>query len=160
MRVSTKSKCATPTSIASDWDCTLEPATDANDARRAVRLGLRLVAGAPEKVTTQIVTARANGYGDLPSLWVRSGVPVSLVERLADADAFRSIGLDRRPALWAVRGLDGGALQAGRQTGNRLESGIDDTRRHGDLFDEPDVKLPETTLGEHVVHDYASIALS
>ena len=35
------------------------------------------------------------------------------LERLADADAFRSIGLDRRAALWAVKGLDGGALHGG-----------------------------------------------
>ena len=35
------------------------------------------------------------------------------------------------------------------------------TRSHmGDLFDEPPVSLPQTTLGEHVVHDYSSIALS
>src|SRR5262249_59709881 len=30
----------------------------------------------------------------------------------------------------------------------------------GDLFDEPRVDLPETTLGEHVVHDYAALSLS
>jgi len=30
----------------------------------------------------------------------------------------------------------------------------------GDLFDEKRVDLPETTLGEHVVHDYAAISLS
>src|SRR5262249_36048492 len=30
----------------------------------------------------------------------------------------------------------------------------------GDLFDEAGVDLPETTLGEHVVHDYAALSLS
>ena len=30
----------------------------------------------------------------------------AVLEKLADADAFRSLGLDRRQALWAVRGLD------------------------------------------------------
>jgi error-prone DNA polymerase len=30
----------------------------------------------------------------------------------------------------------------------------------GDLFDEKPASLPETTLGEHVVHDYSTIALS
>src|SRR3954451_1607717 len=66
----------------SDWDCTLEPAED----RCAVRLGLRVIAGAAEKATQQIVAARGTGYTDLPSVWMRSGVPVSVVERLADAD--------------------------------------------------------------------------
>ena len=76
-----------------------------------MRLGLRLVGGLAEKPTKEtIVTARGEGYADMPSVWMRSGAPVSVLERLADADAFRSIGLDRRAALWAVKGLDGGAL--------------------------------------------------
>ena len=144
----------------SDWDCTLEPASEPDAKRRAVRLGLRLVSGAPEKITSQIVAARAQGYADLPSVWMRSGVPVSVVERLADADAFRSIGLDRRAALWAVKGLGGGALHSRPKRATSANSSADDLGGIGDLFDESPVHLPETTLGEHVVHDYASISLS
>ena len=143
----------------SDRDCTLEPAEDASPRRCAVRLGMRLIAGAPEKSTLQIVAARGNGYTDLPSVWIRSGVPVSMMERLADDDAFRSVGLDRRAALWAVRGLGGGILQAGAKRAVAKPSLM--TRADmGDLFDEKPASLPETTLGEHVVHDYSTIALS
>ena len=144
----------------SDWDCTLEPAQAPDAKGHAVRLGLRLISGAPETVTNQIVAVRGNGYGDLPSVWVRSGAPVSVVERLADADAFRSIGLDRRQALWAVRGLGGGVFQAGAKRATASKATLMTHSDMGDLFDEPPVSLPKTTLGEHVVHDYSSIALS
>ena len=110
-----------------------------------------------------IVNARGAGYADIPSLWMRSGAPVSVLERLADADAFRSIGLDRRAALWAVKGLDGGALHDGAKRATSANNAADLTCGRadgGDLFDEPRVDLPETTLGEHVVHDYAAISLS
>jgi error-prone DNA polymerase len=65
-----------------------------------------------------------------------SGVPVSVVERLADADAFRSIGLDRRAALWAVKGLDGGALQAGPKRTTAARNPLMHAST-GDLFAEP-----------------------
>jgi len=144
----------------SDWDCTLEPASEPGAERRAVRLGLRLVSGAPEKITSQIVAARAQGYPNLPSVWMRSGVPVNVIERLADADAFRSIGLDRRAALWAVKGLGGGALHSRPKRATSANTPLMTSAGTGDLFDESPVHLPETTLGEHVVHDYASISLS
>ena len=126
----------------SDWDCTLEPASDPADDRCAVRLGLRLISGAPETITTQIVAARGDGYSDLPSVWMRSGVPVSVVERLADADAFRSIGLDRRAALWAVKGLDGGTLQTRPKRAMSSNNPLMNRPGTGDLFDEKPVALP------------------
>lgn len=42
-------------------------------------------------------------------VWLRSGLDADEIERLAEADAFRSLGIDRRAALWAVRALDGKA---------------------------------------------------
>jgi error-prone DNA polymerase len=96
-----------------------------------------------------IVGARGQGYADARSLWIRSGVPVATLERLAAADAFRSLKLDRRAALWAVKGLDGGSLQP-----------ILIRSDSGDLFAEPPVALPPTTLGEHVAEDYATTGLS
>jgi len=107
-----------------------------------------------------VVKARGAGYGDVAALWKRSGAPVSVLERLADADAFRSMGLDRRAALWAVRGLDGGALQGGARRATAANTPLIASAGTGDLFDEARVDLPETTLGEHVVHDYAAISLS
>ena len=93
-------------------------------------------------------------------MWVRSGAPVGVLERLANADAFRSMGLDRRAALWAVKGLAGGALQAGPKRATSSLSPILTRAESGDLFDEPRIELPATTLGEHVVEDYAAIGMS
>ena len=42
-------------------------------------------------------------------LWLRTGLPVATLEKLAEADAFSSLGLSRREALWTVRGLNGAA---------------------------------------------------
>src|SRR5262249_3953564 len=81
-------------------------------ARGAVRLGRRLADGLAEEPAGRMVAARGAGYASVGAVWLRSGAPVSVLERLADADAFRSTGLDRRAALWAVKGLDGGSLHA------------------------------------------------
>jgi error-prone DNA polymerase len=132
-----------------EWDCTLEPVGDGSADRCAVRLGLRLVGGLAEAQAKAIVAARGQGYADARSLWIRSGVPVATLERLAAADAFRSLGLDRRAALWAVKGLDGGSLRP-----------ILTWSDSGDLFAETPAALPPTTLGEHVAEDYATTGLS
>jgi error-prone DNA polymerase len=96
----------------------------------------------------------------MASLWMRSGAPVGILERLADADVFRSMGLDRRAALWAVKGLDGGTPQTGPRRAPAAKASLMTWSGTGDLFDEPRVDFPQTTLGEHVVHDYAAISLS
>jgi error-prone DNA polymerase len=125
-----------------------------------VRLGLRLVGGAPEEIAKAIVAARGPGYPDPFSVWTRSGAPAGVLERFANADAFRSMGLDRRAALWAVKGLAGGALQAGPKRATSSLAPILTRGETGDLFAEPRVALPATSLGEHVVEDYAAIGLS
>lgn len=71
----------------------------------AVRLGLRQVEGLAAADGARLVAARAGGYGSVREVWLRSGLAPAVLERLADADAFRSLGLDRRAALWAVKGL-------------------------------------------------------
>jgi error-prone DNA polymerase len=131
---------------------------------RALRLGLRQIDGLAEAQARAIVAARRTGYTDVPSLWIKSGVPASMLERLAAADAFRSLGLDRRAALWAVKGLDGG-LGGGARDGKAtraLPSRRPILRQPdcGDLFAEPPVALPAMTLGEHVAEDYATMGLS
>jgi error-prone DNA polymerase len=125
-----------------------------------VRLGLRLVDGLAEEPAKQIVAARGAGYASVGAVWLRSGAPVSVLERLADADAFRSTGLDRRTALWAVKGLDGGALHTKATRATAASSPILAWPGNADLFDERPVDLPSATLGEHVVADYAAIGLS
>jgi error-prone DNA polymerase len=142
----------------SEWDCTLEPS--AGQHAHAVRLGLRLIGGLAEKAAREMLQNKpAGGYRDIPSLWRRSGAPASVLERLADADAFGSIGLDRRAALWAVKGLDGGAPQ-GRSKRATCQRAPLMAAADGDLFERVPVDLPAMTLGEHVVHDYAALSLS
>ena len=83
-------------------------------------------------------------------LWLRTGLSPAVLERLAEADAFRSLGLDRREALWAVRGLN----RAGDKDDLPLFAPQRRARR------EPDADLPPMPLGEHVVEDYRHLSLS
>ena len=53
-----------------------------------------------------LIAARKTPYKNVRDLWLRSGLSRAGLERLAEADAFRSVGLDRRQALWEVRALD------------------------------------------------------
>ena len=93
------------------------------------------------------------GRGTIPcaTYGCRSGLSSAALEKLADADAFRSLGLDRREALWAVRGLD----RVGDQDALPLFAA---SRPERDA--EPDAKLPPMPLGAHVVEDYRRLSLS
>ena len=68
---------------------------------------------------------------------------------LAEADAFRSLGLDRREALWAVRRL------AGDETLPLFAA-----RNESDQPGETIAPLPQMPLGEQVVADYQTLRLS
>jgi len=114
----------------------------------ALRLGLRQIEGLHREAAERAVAARPYAcVGDLRS---RGKVPVHAIERLAAADAFRSIGLDRRAALWESRALkaapDLPLFQAA------------DARDEGEEI-EP-AQLPPMPLSEHVVNDYQTIRLS
>src|ERR1700751_3512021 len=89
----------------SEWDCTLEPASEEARHRFAVRLGFRQIQGLREKEIEGLVAARGNGYASIERLGALGGVSRFTIERLAEADAFRSLGLDRREALWTARRL-------------------------------------------------------
>jgi error-prone DNA polymerase len=82
-------------------------------------------------------------------LWRRSGIGRASIEKLAAADAFRSLGLDRRQALWEVRGLP-------------KESSLPlfDHAATAEAGDEKKVALPLMPLSEHVVNDYRTLRLS
>lgn len=90
----------------------------------------------------------------------RSGVTLATLEKLANADAFRSLGLDRRQALWEIKGLSGSVTTRYRDRSGKLN-----IAHQPGLFDclpanEEPSRLPEMTTGEQVVEDYASLALS
>jgi len=116
-----------------------------------VRLGLRQVKGLANDHAARILAVRDEGpFASIEDVWRRSGVPVAALEKLADADAFHSFGVDRRQALWQVRGLGEAPLP--------LFAAAD--RREGALMHEPPVVLTRMSDGREVVEDYRSVQLS
>ena len=85
----------------------------------------------------------------IENLATGAGVNVSTLEKLAAADAFRSLGLDRRQALWQVKALANAPPLPLFSWSETRETG-----------DEADVRLPEMALSEHVVNDYQTLRLS
>ncbi len=130
----------------SEWDCTLEPVECSPIS--VLRLGLRQIDGLQREAADRLVAARP--YRTVEELRSRGRVPVHAIQRLAAADAFRSIGLDRRAALWDSRAL--------RQTED-LPLFVHAEARDEGLESEP-AQLPSMPLSEHVVNDYQTIRLS
>jgi error-prone DNA polymerase len=126
-----------------------EGKTLASASRHALRLGLRQIKGFAEADAERLVAARP--YQEPPALWRRSGIGRAALERVAEADACRSMGLDRRRALWALKALGEPPLP--------LFAAADDaptSSREARAM----ALLPEMPLGEHVVEDYASLSLT
>ena len=142
----------------STWDCTLE-VVERNEARRpgidphiALRLGLRQIDGFPQYAAARLVNAREAGgpFADIVSLRQRSGLLASQVERLAAADAFSSLALPRRQALWDARSLvaapDLPLFAHAKARDEGAESIV--------------TRLPAMPLSEEVVADYQTQRLS
>ncbi|MER9746163.1 error-prone DNA polymerase [Mesorhizobium sp. M0140] len=148
------------------WDCALEKAPfdpariiprhaemrGVIETKHAVRLGFRQIKGLSKERMEAFVEQRSSGYVSVRDVWLRSSLDVGEIEKLAQADAFRSLGLDRREALWAVRALDG------KSAAERLPLFDQPALRLREL--EPETKLPKMPLGEHVIHDYRALGLS
>jgi error-prone DNA polymerase len=124
----------------SDWDCTLEDG--------ALRLGLRQVEGLHREAADKVVSGRP--HESVEDLRSRGGTPVHAIQRLAAADAFRSMKLDRRAALWDARAL--------KQAPDLPLFAAADVRDEG--AEAVIAKLPAMPLAEHVVNDYQTIRLS
>jgi error-prone DNA polymerase len=135
---------------ASAWDCTLESAPPGSEL--ALRLGFRQVKGLNQKEMERLVERRGNGYPDLATLRRRAGISAGALDRLARADAFGSLDLARRGALWSAIGLD--------RTGQELDQPPLFAWAEGAARPEPEVVLPPMTLGEEVAQDYAHLHLS
>jgi error-prone DNA polymerase len=127
----------------SQWDNILEEKTG---KFFALRLGFRQVKGLNEEEMQTLVAGRSSGYTSIHQL-SDAGIPQAAIENLADADAFRSLGLDRREALWEVPALNDKPI--GLFTGQPSESAL-----------ETQISLPFMTQAEHVVHDFATTGLS
>ena len=165
----------------SSWDSTLEPGPRATErlhelhremrddirTTHAVRLGLREIKGLSEEDGKLIVERRIRSfqpddskisiaYDSMRDVWLRTGLSPRVLERLADADAFGSLGLARRQALWAAKALG--------RVGDRDDDLPLFTSR-GDaqariVSREPDVSLPPMPIGEEVINDYRFLHLS
>jgi error-prone DNA polymerase len=119
-----------------------------------VRLGLRLAKGLSNRDGARIVMARGDDpYSSVEDLSWRAGVPVAALTRLAEADAFGSLGLARRDALWAIKGLSDAPLPLFEAA----DAG--EARRAPEIVEEP-VPLVPMTEARNVVEDYRSRGLS
>jgi Helix-hairpin-helix motif len=119
----------------------------------ALRLGLRQVKGLKQEEMARLVARRAGGYRDLADVRRRAGVSAAVLDRLARADAFQSMTLDRRGAIWRAIGLD--------RTGHELDLPPLFAWAEGRTAPaEPDVALPRMTLGQEVAEDYANLRLT
>lgn len=111
----------------------------------ALRLGFRQVKGLRQEDMDLLIAQRKDGYKFINDLR-DANIPEAALERLADADAFRSIGLDRRQALWEVSTKDRPhAIFAGQPSPDAKNENIN---------------LPVMSTSEHVVQDYAATSLS
>ena len=163
------------------WDSTLEPGPRAAErlhelhremrddihTMHAVRLGLREIKGLSEEDGKLIVERRMRSsssdeskisiaYNSMRDVWLRTGFSLRVLERLADADAFGSLGLTRREALWAAKALG--------RVGDRDNDLPLFTSRGGApariVSQEPEVRLPPMPIGEEVINDYRFLHLS
>jgi len=130
----------------SHWDGILE---QRDDGSLALRLGFRQIDGFREEWAKMLLATRADwAFDSVEALARRAGLPSRALRLLADADAFRSIGLDRRDALWNARRMPEGELP------------LFAAARVAELAQEPEVALPSMLLSEHVATDYQMTRLS
>ncbi len=129
----------------SDWDNSLEDVSS-GDHPHALRIGLRQIDGFREEWSKLMAATRP--FQSIEQLAHQAKLPARALRLLADADACRSIGLDRRQALWEVR----------RTPSNTLP--LFEVAQAREQAEEEDARLPAMTKSEHVVTDYQSIRLS
>lgn len=124
----------------SRWDCTLE------ENGTTLRLGSRMVKGLKERDARAIADAvERRGAFDTPfALWKASNVSVSSLRALARADAFRSMSLNRRRALWEIQEICGKTLPLFDQVSHTSD----------------EVSLPRADAAEEVTSDYRTLGLS
>jgi len=135
----------------SEWDSTLEPTAPLPDRpdvpRFALRLGLRQISGFRAEAAHRLIAAREAPYRDVKELQERGGLSAAEIRRLAEADAVRSLFIDRRQALWEAKAL-------------RDAPDLPLFREVRDEGEEIPVPLPVMPVCEQVVADYQTIRLS
>ena len=124
------------------WDNTLE---EKAGKYCVLRLGFRQVKGLRQDDCEILLSGRKKTYSTINE--VRdAAVPEAALEKLAGADAFRSVGLNRRQALWEVSTKDRPvAMFTGQPAADAAVENI---------------QLPIMSASEHVLQDYAATAFS
>jgi len=129
----------------SKWDNSLEPMGN----MLALRIGLRQVDGFREAWAEEMVKVRAEGrFDSIEALARRASLPRRALRLLADADAYGSLGFDRRQALWEARRTPDGELPLFQYA------------KTPELGEETDARLPEMPLSEQVAADYQTTRIS
>jgi error-prone DNA polymerase len=180
----------------SRWDCTLEsresrvegdfglrisdcglkdpnPQSEIRNPQLFLRLGLRMLNGLGEAVGRTIERARNDGpFVSIDDFARRTGLGQAVIKRLAEADAFRSLGAGRRQALWQALGQEkkrkamplfehpdwspvAAATKQGLPTTPLLAR-----RASNELEESTAQTLPAMQLYEEVVADYRTAGLS
>lgn len=126
----------------SDWDNKLQ---ENNSKHKEIRLGFRNVKGLRREDIMILIKVRfQHRYHNIFDVF-KIGLSESALEKIADSDAFRSIGLDRRQALWQISIKD-------KPTG--IFVNVQDTGKQDGY------QLPLMPLAEHVLQDYSITSLS
>ena len=147
---------------ASDWDCTLEteslgPGNQGQRGKSAshsppstlnahpiLRLGLRMISGLPLAAAQQIERVRQLGqFRSVDDFQLRTGLGRGVCQRLARADAFASLGIARRQALWQAL--------PDHETGSLFQAQTNEERP---------ADLPALTPAMEVTADYRTTGLS
>ncbi|HEY0266881.1 MAG TPA: OB-fold nucleic acid binding domain-containing protein, partial [Rhizomicrobium sp.] len=130
----------------SEWDSTL---ARNEKGELCLRLGLRQIDGLAEAQGRAVMEERGYGYANFADFARRTGLSKRALVTLAEADAFRGFGLDRREGLWAVRRLPDDSplpLFAPRATPEQGGEHI--------------APLPRMADSQQVVADYQTLRLS
>ena len=135
----------------SQWDCSLE---STGHSRHALRLGMRQVKGLKRYEAERLTASRHIAYQDINDLIRKSDISIYGLESLARADAFHSIGLTSRQALWEIKKL-------ARQQSSGLPLFLYAEQRYKTIMpEELKTSLPIASLGNLVAQDYLATGLS
>ena len=153
----------------SQWDCTIvtssaAPFPGADDAEKLlndigkkwnwgkggpiVRLGFRMVRGLHQNHSDCMINNRnTTAFFSIDQFARRTALPAHSLRRLAEADAFQSLGLSRRQALWEIMKCHNVPMP--------LFDWLDE-----DTEVEPEVSLPKMAMSQEVTTDYRTAGLS
>jgi len=138
-----------PDVTTSGWDCSLEEKDDPRERFHPVRLGLRQIKGFKETDAKALVEAREAGCRTIQDFARKARLSRRALELLAEADAFHGLGVNRREALWTVKGLS-----------DEWMAERDAPLLTRQTLKEPQVELPFMNLPQHVAEDYRTTSLS